>query len=319
MHYTLQTPKSFILSLLIAVTLCTLTYPTTTLANSGYSCPIDTHHITGIQQWNDGFPFNAYNRHSHCRKGDCNTFQAVDISAYYNSPVKSPVSGTIVYLNYGSDDYLPSKGYTLGILGDDGLYYKLPHLQEMYNNLQLKSKVINGQLIGRLVSQSEVASVGRICNLGLSDTTTECIKVHLHFEVYKGTGFDQPISYGGRTLSFLSQHCGINRPSPDGPAEFPTLPTINCAKIAANPNITKCFSQAPTPTNTPFPTPTFTPTPTRIPTAKPPTHTPTKTPTPKAYDYDKDGDVDYQDLLLLNKSSNFNIFTYAKFSHAFRK
>ncbi len=207
-----------------------------------YSCPLHKQDITGVMQWNDGFPFNAYDRHSHCGSGSCNSWAPVDVNAYYGSQVKSPVSGQIVSFFYGSDGFLPGNAYRIGIRGDDGLYYKLVHLKEAYITSETKT-VVAGQRLGRLITRQQTASAQRECDRQQTHTSEDCIKVHLHFEVYSGTGFDKPTENGGRTPEFLLNHCGIGRPADK--AEFPNLPTLNCAKVAGNPHINRCFMQNP--------------------------------------------------------------------------
>jgi hypothetical protein len=152
------------------------------------------------------------------------------------------VNGQIVYFFYGDDGFLPGNAFRIGIKGNDGRYYKLVHIKEAFIN-QNTTTVTAGQLLGRLITKQQMISAQRECNLSQTATSEACIKVHLHFEAYNGTGFDKPIDFGGNTPGFLRDHCGITRPTDK--TEFPTLPTLNCAKITGNPNISRCFMQNP--------------------------------------------------------------------------
>lgn len=205
------------------------------LGNTNYHCPIALEDITGVMQWTDGFPFNAYGRASHT---DPN-WGEVDINAYYSSPVFSPVDGKVDLV--GKNQWARTSGDSvIGIIGDDGLYYRLVHVYGI--KVAEGQRVSAGQEIAQMVSSAEVNSEGLICNLSQDSTAKECIKVHLHFERYVGYREDHS---SPSTTQFVADHCNLVRPADDTNPEFPSLPTINCARIHGNNNIHRCFAEKP--------------------------------------------------------------------------
>lgn len=230
-----------IVFILIQLLIICLFYPKINIIysqNIEHTCPIDRSNITGIMQWNDGWPFNVYNRATHAFDGSLNSWQVVDINGYYNSDIFAPIAGQIIYVKTTNSTFPGDK--TIGIYGDDGLFYELTHMQEIFiTNTQ---RVNVGQKIGRFVSKQEALTYNKICDLNQESTSRDCIKVHLHFAVYQGITYDHPYNDGGRTLQFLSNYCSIQRPRDTNP-EFPQLPTINCARITGNPNIRRCFME----------------------------------------------------------------------------
>jgi hypothetical protein len=255
--------------------------------NLSYACPLNISDITGVMQWNDGWPLSVYGRASHGGNGNFNSWQVVDVNGYYNSSVYAPVNGLVAAVIDNGSAYIP-RDQTLGISGDDGRYYELTHNQEVFAGVNQRVSV--GEKIGRLVSKQEAETYNKQCDLSKEFTApfAECIKVHLHFAVYRGSAYDQPFSGGGETLQFLQNYCHLIRPPGSNP-EFPDLPTLNCAKIAGNLNINLCFMEKsspppPTATSRPTATPTLLPTPFLAPTSTPtsslmPTLTPVFTPT----------------------------------------
>ncbi len=204
-----------------------------------HTCVLSVDNITGVQQWNDGFPFSYYNRQTHCLDGNCQQWQVVDVNGFFGSQVYAPVDGQVVYISAHVDSYIPG-GQEISILGDDGLYYSIAHVTNI--SVGLTARVSAGQRIGQLVTYDKVNKLGRLCDLGVDETTRTCVKPHAHFTVFKGEDFNHPAPDGGRTLLFLRELCRLTRVVNDKP-EFPHLPTVNCAIIQDNPNIKRCFAR----------------------------------------------------------------------------
>lgn len=201
--------------------------------NRHYACPLKIDDITGVMQWNDGWPFNVYGRQSH----NNDAYEVVDVNGYFGSIIFAPADGEVININ--SEDTTLSIGRQVNIRGDDNIIYSIAHI--VSPEVTLDQRVIGGVTsLGRLVNKIEAIP----CDLTQNFTSVECIKSHMHFARYEGT-FDNPSM--GRTLEFISTYCGLNRPSDNNP-EFPQLPTINCSKITGNPNINRCFSERPSET-----------------------------------------------------------------------
>ena len=218
---------------------------TTTTILPTKKCPLDKLDITGVMQWNDGWPFSAYGRQSH---SDDN-WKVVDINAYYGSPIFAPESGSVIDFYYYSPSDI-SYGATIAIRGDSGTVYEMAHIIDP-TITHIGQRVGMGENIGHLINLAEAMSESRNCDINLPETSRRCYKTHLHFDAFSGTyARNVEPATEGVTLSFLSTYCDLNRPVGNINPEFPKLPTINCAKITGNPNIQRCFMEKTSSTTT---------------------------------------------------------------------
>lgn len=197
-----------------------------------YTCPLQTSDITGVMQWEDGFPFSSYSRNTHELPGIDPDWQAVDVNGYFGSSVYAATNGIIIGIEPTGDQFIPG-GNSVTILGDDGSYYQTAHVTNV--SLNLNQRVNAGDPIGQLISYQDAIQ----CDINHEFTSPDCTKVHIHIAVYSGQ-LENPTN--SSTLTFLSQYCGLDKPISRN-AEFPDLPTINCAKITGNSNIGRCFMQ----------------------------------------------------------------------------
>jgi hypothetical protein len=191
------------------------------------TCPLRKEDITGVMQWNDGWPMSYYGRATH---GILPIYQPVDINGYFDSRILSPVRGRVYRINR-EDRFVPG-GVEVVIFGDDGLYYAVAHVTSP--RVVEGTLVANGDWVGSVVSEGAAIQ----CDLSQDRTTPDCTKAHVHFDVYSGN-YENPSS--SLTLAFISEYCGLNRRLNDA-TEFPLLPSINCAKITGNENIRRCFA-----------------------------------------------------------------------------
>ncbi|MEZ5381684.1 MAG: M23 family metallopeptidase [Microthrixaceae bacterium] len=105
------------------------------------------------------------NDYGSSRGGGSRSHQGVDIMANRGQRVVAPESGTITTAKWSS-----SCGYSLGISGDDGIYYLYCHLNNFASGISKGSRVWAGKQVGKVGSSGNASYA----------------YPHLHFEMHPG-------------------------------------------------------------------------------------------------------------------------------------